>query len=323
MTHDLDFEIDHKHERAGWIDCWLTIDGERHHLDASAVFPPFLPLLRFVKAVAGQRFPARVSWDEEGVVAEFIATAVAEESPFVHLSLRYDVYGDNVRWFEDAITRDAVVAAFLPPLLDFFYNFASARKYWRAPERIVSKLCRAILNGIPPRSDVHAPQPVMCAVRGGYDMAYLEGRVFFSVTFEEETLVSILLFDTHPFWLQLAAFFEAIASNALPACCEHRRSVDCGPFDDAEQGPVYQLKTRLCAEPLGVPENFRLKMWTSWDQEPAFLLLDEVVARRQFVHRFAASFRLFLATNYRSVPDPQGRTFDLRTLPLAGLEVEL
>jgi hypothetical protein len=71
--HTIAFEINHKHEHAGWINCYLTINGERHALEASSVFPPFQPLLRFVKAVAGQRFPAKFFWDEEGIGADFEA----------------------------------------------------------------------------------------------------------------------------------------------------------------------------------------------------------------------------------------------------------
>jgi hypothetical protein len=322
MRHHLEFEIDHQHERGGWIHCWLTTGGERHHLHASATFPPFLPLLRFVKAVAGQRFPARMAWDEEGVVADFTATAIAEESPFVHLRIRYDVYDENLLWFEERIERDEVVAALLPPLLDFFYNFAQGGKYWEFSEPVVRRLCQAIVNGIPPRSDVHAPQTVVCAVYGGYDMDYLDGRVFFTIAFEEETLVSFLRFDTHSLWPRLLEFFGAIAGNALPACCEELQVVDWGFWDDEVPELVVRRKTRLCAEPLAAPENFRLRIWESLDEESAFLLLDEVVERRQFVDSFATSLRLFLATEYCVVPDPEGGTFDLRTLTLKPLDMD-
>ena len=321
MRHSLGFEIDHQRERGGWIDCWLTIGTERHHIYASAAVPPFLPLLRFVKAIAGQRFPARVTWDEEGVVAEFKASAIAEDSALVHLRIRYDVYGKDVLWFDDGTERDGVIAAFLPPLIDFSHNFARDGRYWGFPKRIVSRLCRAILDGIPPRSDIHAPQVVECGVRGGYDMGFLEGRGFFTVTFEEETLVSILRFDTHPFWLQLVEFVGAVARNALPAGCEDLRIVDWGPLGDGEEGTESQLKTRLCAEPLAAPENFRLKIWQYWDDEPEFLALDEVVERQRFVQDFSASLKRFLATEYRIEPDPQGRTYDLRTLPLKWLDL--
>ena len=321
MRHGLEFEIDHQRERGGWIDCWLTIDAERHHLYASGALPPFLPLLRFVKAIAGQRFPARVTWNEEGVVAEFKALAIAEDSAFVHLNIRYDVYGRDILWFDDGIERDGVIAAFLPPLMDFCYNFVRDGRYWEFPEGIVSRLCRAIVDGIPPRSDIHAPQVLECDVHGGYDMDYLEGRVFFTVTSEEETLISILRFDTHPFWPQLVEFFGAVARNTLPAGCEDLRVVDWGPFDGEESGTESQLKTRLCAEPLAAPENFRLKIWERWDHEPEFLLLDEVVERLRFVQSFSASLKLFLATEYRIEPDPQDRTFDLRTLPLNWLDL--
>jgi len=311
MTHNLALEIDHQHEHAGWIDCWLMLDDERYHLDASWAFPPFLPLLRFLKAIKGQRFPAHCYWDEEGTVADFTATAVAEDSPLMHLRIVYDE-GDTL-WFDDVIERDTVIQALLPPLMDFFENFPRSESQWEAPKRVVGQLHRAIVKGIPLRSDLHSSQAVEVGVQGRYDLALVDGRVFFNIVFEAETLVSILLFDTHPFWLQLLDFFGAIAHNTLPATCEHSRLVEVGTPE-----PKRGL-TRLCAEPLAAPENFRLKIWTAWNEEPEFLLLDEVVAREPFVRGFAKAFKTFLATDYQRVPDAQGNTFDLRTLPLEQL----
>ena len=105
MTHTLALDIDYSHESAGWIKCYLTIDGVSHYLDASAVFPPFLPLLRFVKAVAGQRFPARFFWDEEGYGAEFDATAVEDDSELVHLKIRHYDHEEDVIWLDADIER--------------------------------------------------------------------------------------------------------------------------------------------------------------------------------------------------------------------------
>jgi hypothetical protein len=78
--------------------------------------------------------------------------------------------------------------------------------------------------------------------------------------------------------------------------------------------------TRLVAEPLDVPENFRLKIFTTYHDESKFLLLDEVVDRRQFAHGFTESFKKFLKKKYRIEPDKDGKTFDLRTLSLEKIE---
>ncbi|HEX5807549.1 MAG TPA: hypothetical protein VFY25_02705, partial [Anaerolineales bacterium] len=163
--HSLALEIDYAHESAGWIKCELIVDGERHPLDASNVFPPFLPLLRFVKAVAGQRFPARFFWDEEGVGAHFEAIAVAENSPLVHLKIQHEEAAEP--WLDADIERETVVQAFLPPVVEMSQNFLLAEKEWHIPGRVVARIQESIARGIPLRSDIHTPQYVEFIVRGG------------------------------------------------------------------------------------------------------------------------------------------------------------
>jgi hypothetical protein len=154
-------------------------------------------------------------------------------------------------------------------------------------------------------------------VKGDYDIEYMDGRVFFHIIFEEEQIVSILLFDTHPFWQQAFDFFGNIVSGDLPAYCEHLR-VDSWNTG-SEPAEEYRTLTRLVAEPLDTTENFRLKIFTKYQDEPEFLRLDEVVNRRLFAREFATSFKQFLKQKYQLAPDSDGNTFDLRTLSLEKL----
>jgi hypothetical protein len=48
--------------------------------------------------------------------------------------------------------------------------------------------------------------------------------------------------------------------------------------------------------------------------------MDEVVDRRKFASGFTDSFKKFLKKKYKVMPDPNGKTFDLRTLPLGKFE---
>lgn len=315
--HTLALEIDYAHEKAGWINCHLTIDGEAYHLDASSVFPPFQPLLRFVKAVAGQRFPAEFFWDEEGVGADFEATAVAKDSPLVHLKIKHN--DSDTLWFEDVIERETIIQAFLPPILDFSNNCLLAEKEWYLSKELVAKLHRAIVTGIPLRSDIHVAQDVESAVQGAYDVGYVEGRVFFRIIFDEEWIISILMFDTNPFWGQAIDFFGQIASGNLPASCEHHRVFQLSTAEPGNPFDVH-LRTRLVAEPLDVPENFRLKIFTTYRDEKEFLLLEEVVDRHTFTQSFLNSFQKFLKDEYQIFPDKDSKTFDLRTLSLEKLD---
>jgi hypothetical protein len=63
---DLSLKIDYPKANVGWISCYLIIDGEQNQIAASNVFHPFLNLLYFVKAVAGQRLLHSFFWHEEG-----------------------------------------------------------------------------------------------------------------------------------------------------------------------------------------------------------------------------------------------------------------
>lgn len=321
MTHTFALDIDYAHENAGWIKCYLTIDGVSHFLDASAVFPPFLPLLRFVKAVAAQRFPARYFWDEEGYGADFYATAVEDDSALVHLKIRHYDHEEDVIWFDADIEREEIIRAFKPIIVDMSRNFLLAEKEWFMPGQIIEHLHSAIEKGIPLRSDIHSPQDIQCLVKGAYNVEYMNGCVFFQLIFEEEEIVSILLFDTHPFWKQALDFFGNIVSGNLPASCEHLRVDSWGM--DSESPEEYRSLVRLVAEPLDAAENFRLKIFTKFQNEPEFLQLDEVVNRRQFTHGFANSFWQFLKQDYQLAPDRDGKTFDLRTLSLEKLEQAL
>ncbi len=310
--HTLNIEIDYQNERAGWITCHLSIDGRQHSLQASYVFPPFIQLLRFVKAIAGQRLPANFFWDEEGRGAEFEAEAVADANELVHL--RITSMGDEANpWIDAHVERTSVIDAFLPPILAFAKEFPKAEQDWATPRRLVDMLHQSIVQGIPSRSDTHAPQLVTCCVEADYETPYLEGDIFFRIGFEEEDIVSIIMFDTDPFWRRLVEFLGRIASADLPAVCEHTRTVT---LSDITPEGRFQIVTRLVAEPLDVTENFRLKILISDYVRTDFLRLDEVVSRRQFVSGFCDSFLALLEDTYRIEPDLAGRTFDLRTLPL-------
>jgi hypothetical protein len=313
---DLSLEIDYANEHSGWIDCWLTINDERHRLDASAVFPPFQPLLWFVKAVAGQRFPAKFYWDEEGVGADFEATAVAEDSPFMHLKIVHDE--SETPWFDADVERETVIQAFLPSLLDVSKNFLLAEKEWYFPRETVNKVKDAIERGVPLRSDIHAPQDVRLSIRSDYETPYYAGHVFLEFTLDDEFKLHHLFHDTSPFWPQWIDFLGKIARNDLPAqfLWNHKETFT---LDSSEKYEIHEF-VRYEAEPLDARQNFRLKIFRRWTDEDDFLVIDEVVDRRQFVSRFTDELESFLQSHYQVHPDLDGKTFDLHTLPLDNLK---
>lgn len=313
MPH-LSFEIDYKNERAGWIVCWLTIEGERHKIYASNVFPPFMDLLNFVKAISIQRLPVKFFWDEEGHGPEFFAFPVAEDSPFVHLKIVYD--NPEHPWVDAELERDAVVQAFLAPLLDLSKNFLKAETAWYFPRKDVERVKNAMEKGYPLRSDVNAFQPIYFSVKAAYEEGYEEGHTFLQANLDDNRCLDILLYDTNPFWREWITFLGQVASGDFPASCEHIRIVEFLPDE-----PPYRFTHCLTAEAVANPENFRLKIFTQeYDDEP-FLFLNEVLNRQQCVRGFAEVFGEFLRENYQVYPDNDEKTFDLRTLPIDKLEI--
>ena len=315
--HTLNLEIDYAHEHSGWIICNLTIDGERHPLDASNVFSPFLPLLHFVKAVAGQRLPHKFFWDEEGYGADFEAMPVAEDSSLVHLKISHGV---NVApWIDADIKRDVVIQAFLPPLIDMVNNFSMVERGWELPRFAVDNVQRAIANGTLLQ---FSPQRLEYRIHGSYDYGLIE-ELRWEIWVEDEFKQFFDWWDTSPFWSQWIEFLEKISSGDLPAQLEFPEKLRGGLLTrfvpSIEDLGIFRI-TYMQAEPLEDLQNFRLHIRsTNWQGEGNHLVLDEVINRDQCVRGFSDIFRHFLKNEYRVQPDRNGKTFDLRTLSIENL----
>jgi hypothetical protein len=323
MTHTIALEIDYAHEHGGWIDCDLIIDGEHHPLDASDVFPPFQPLLHFVKAVASQRLPAKFIWDEEGHGLEFKALPVFEDSSLVHLTIQH--WGTDIFLLDAEMECDTVVRIFLPPLQDLAQNFTLAETEWGLPQFAVQHVVRGIAEGFPPGLDNRADKRLEFQILGDYsDEAY--GASSLHIWLEDEGKAGWHVQDTDPFWPEWIGFMEKIAGGELPAKIEHvQKSMFLLGLFDEEDIPedlkdTMEYRTYLLAESADALQDFRLRIHTSSrNVEIETQLLDEVFNRRQFVHAFRQAFELFLQNEYQLRSDTAGQTFDLRTLSLEKL----
>ena len=78
--------------------------------------------------------------------------------------------------------------------------------------------------------------------------------------------------------------------------------------------------TLFMPKSLADSDLFRLTITEADDSYEDFLLLDEVLDRRQFVGAFCDVFEQFLVKNYKVNNSSEGEYFDLRTLPLTGLK---
>ncbi len=311
----LSLNLGYAHAHAGWMHCWLTIDGERHGIEASYVFPPFIDLLEFTKAVATQRLPARFEWDEEGHLVVFTATPLAENHPLVHLTIQYKK--DEEPWLDADISRDEVVQAFLPPVLEFATRSRLAEAEWHTPRKAVERIQAFIEKGLPLRSDVNHPQRLDCIVSSEYNESYIDGNVFLKLVLFDEEKIRLQMHDTHPFWMTWFEFVGKVAHGDLPAQCEYVQTRII-----TDNLPPFILQVSFSAQAVANSDNFRFIVYRNWSDEEPFLIIDEVLNRRQFAQGFAKAFRDFLP-HYRLTPNGEGQTFDLTKLPIEGLDGEL
>lgn len=314
----IEFEIDYPHEHAGWIDCFLTFDGNRHKLWASDVFPPFMPLVYFLKAILIQRLPHKFYWDEEGKGAKFEVWPVAPDSPVFRLRVKHD--RDERPWIEEEFNRVAVVQMFLPVLREFAAHQQPTRGDWQIRPEDVDDLEAFLTRSIPPRTEISVAQPLHFSFSRSEHFEL--PAQWLTWTTWDMPMLTWMLTDTDPFWQDWFAILEKIATGQ-PAefIWENRASneftrelVESGelPFEELE--PAWHMKVR--AEPLPHPNRFRLTITDTDSWYSDFPLLDEILDRRQMVQAFCETFEQFLEKDYQVFAEEDGRVFDLRTLPL-------
>ena len=312
----LDLEIDYAHEQYGWIDCTITVDGTPHHLSASGAIPPFSQLMYFIRAAAGNDLPHSFDWDEEGFGAKFEVSAV-KDSPLLHLNITH--YYEKVDvWVDADMEREAIVQAFLPPLVDFVQNFDRG---WAPPRRIVENIQNAVAKGLPLRPDPHAPKHADFIIYPSYGYGTTEDHLNLQIWLNDDFWLHHSLQDTDPFWPNLINFLEAINNGIFPAQVEYidnmRFSLLGAFISSTEQ---FERKFRLLASAVDQPEHFRLRRYMTEAQskdEKSFT--DELIDRQQFTRSFVEVFGEFLRSKYQVSEDGIGKVFDLRTLSLGNL----
>ncbi len=116
----------------GWINWNLTLDGATHKLWASAVFPPFADLVRFLEDVAAARLPAEFTLDEEGEVKTFTARAEVDLNLF-HFTLSDLEAEPPLTLVEGTFERRQFVTAFYTEYVDFVATHFQPER-WRDPD---------------------------------------------------------------------------------------------------------------------------------------------------------------------------------------------
>ena len=299
----ISFEIDHPNSDAGWMRCAFTIDGVRHPLDATAVFPPFLDLLYIIKDLATQRLPRTYFWEEEGFGVDFRFSPVPNAKNLVHLRI---ARGNLDPWLDSDIEADALIQAFLPPLLDLSENCQAAEREWNFPQQFVNNIYTALQTG-------DFSQKVQLFLRSDYDN-YQDGSHTLLLLSNYEHYLSCSLHDTDLFWEQWFGFLERIATADFPAQCDYEKETEWSILDLKPR--THRQEVRFQAIVVDDKQKFRFKVSRMNGGQEAQLLIDETLDRQNFVQEFLAYFDELLQNTYQMLPDQDGKTFDLRSLPL-------
>jgi hypothetical protein len=312
-------DIDSLSSKHGWMRCALVVNGVRHHLDATNVFPPFHDVLKFVRAVASNVLPHDFFWDEEGCGARWEATPV----PSNPASFRLCINHNNEIVIDEEMDRMRVAESLLGSLRDFLAECPHAEDEWEFPAFLVQNFERDLARGFPPRT---LPLPIHEA-HFVFDTFYgVEDGVCPNVSMwiNEEFRLQMNLTDTPRFWEMWFEFLENIAQNALPFEADFKAVKDELPDEcDAFSMMFWGVSQRFIAEPATDRNLFQLKVEVTgvFPMKNTSLILDRAFDRRKFVGEFVDSFRSFMKETYPAIlaASPEGR-FDLHELPIDRLQ---
>lgn len=313
----LQFEIDHDHEHNGWIDCYLSFNGVRHHIDASGALPPFLPLLYFLKRIAGRKLPAKCHWDEEGISVKFAATPIENSDKLVHLTVEHT--DADKPWVDADLDRMEVVQAFLPALRSC--SQSKIGPGWEFPAFTVESLERAIERGTLFSESEDIIKKINFWMYGtDYDVEELTSATALQIWLEDDFITRWHLMDTSVFWPRWFEFLEKVAKLDLPATFsftpEHIKNTWLASLglEIIEEMSMKDAHSFNCT--VGADSTYVQLEWKGFDGNRTYPDLNIRIDPRELVQAFCDTFEEFLETNYKMAVDEQGNTFDLRKLPL-------
>jgi hypothetical protein len=317
MTQQQQFalELDSLSAKHGWMDCWLVVDGQRHHLEATSVFPPFGDVLTFARALAQEKLPHDFYWEEEGHGAKFQALPV----PSGDQNFRLIIDHDGAIVVDGEFKRKEIMLGLLEALRGVALNCPGAESEWDFPYFLIENFERDLARGFPPDSK-HTAHFVF-GHYGGYG-----GQIYpaFTIWVNERQTLYMAMDDIPRFWWMWFELLEKIGNGDLPTEAVFHKEVEDIYDDHADLFLMMGLDKafRFQAQTLAEHRNFQLKIVSTVSSpEVEQVLLDAPLERRQLVEAFVIAFSEFLQTSYPAFLQSDENKFDLRTLPLDRLIV--
>ena len=314
MTKTFSLDIDPTSARHGWMDCWLVVDGQRHHLDATSVFPPFRDLLQLARALGINQLPHEIYWDEEGHGARFQALPIAPNSSEFRLLINHD--GEKV--VEAEFDRQQIMRGLLESLRKVALDSPGAASEWEFPYFLIEDFEAELAQGFAVSVAEALTRRVHfvfyhCGGYGGVE------HPIFALWVGSHYALQMDLEDKAQLWYAWFSLLEKIKRGAFPfeQVVEHYNEV-------GEEGiirlPWYRSKTSYTLE--GMPDErfFRLVVTAFFpesapEKQPS-VLMNVILERYQFVEAFLQAFQEFLEMDYLAFLASGDCEFDLRTLPL-------
>jgi hypothetical protein len=312
MANSFSLEIDPLSSRHGWMDCWLVVDGARHHLDATNVFPPFRDMLMFAQAIAENRLPYEFMWDEEGHGAKFQALPVVLKPFRFRLYIRHD--GDIV--VDAEFDRMQIANGLLESLRHAALDCPGAESEWEFPYFLIENFERDIARDFHEVSTVRSVDAAHFVFNhyGGYGGGQAPG---FALWVDDGLAQVLPMDDSAQHWQAWFRLLETIRRGPLPAEVIFQKEGNDPPGLFSMLG--LDVVLHFQAEPVMDPDDFRLKIIVRHPNlKPVIdhLLREDVFNRHQFVSAFAQAFKQFLETNYLAFVADGEAQVDLRILPL-------
>jgi len=317
MTRSFSLEIDPLSARNGWMNCWLVVDGQRQHLAATSVFPPFSDLLRFARALAFNQLPYEFYWDEEGYGANFQALPGASDCANFRLQVNHD--GNVI--VDAEFDRQQIARGLLEVLRKVALDCPGAESEWEIPYFLIEDFEEDLARG-------HFTNPAETPDRrarfvfshfGGYGgMQHPAFKLWVGSSY----LMFMDMEDNAGHWQAWFTLLENLRNGDLPVeqVVTHYQNSE---GEDPIWLPWYRTSTTYRLDTTTDENLFRLMIAGTFPEPLPLrqsILIDLVLDRQQFVESFVQAFQEFLRTNYLAFLNSGECDFDLRSLPLDKLQ---
>ncbi len=311
---NLGLEIDSIGAKSGWMKCWLVINGERHQILATSVFPPFNDVLNFIHAIATGNLPHEFFWEEEGHGAKFRASHSVLGSNHVHVYINHD--GEVL--VEANLEQGKLAHTFMDALRGFALDCPGAETEWHFPYFLIENFEQELSQGFTPKSNGVSVPRFIFGHYGGYGgqsypscALWLDNRRAFY--FDPG--------DIPRLWWLWFELLKKVAKGDLPLETSFDEAEDEKSEDALMLFPFQGSRTWLLADWLPDEENFQLKVTRRSDLQPKpYTFLDATIERRAFVRAFLESFDKFIEMNYQVYLESEEHAFDLHELPWDNLK---